>query len=79
MVSDMKKEVVREFLAEFVGTFLLVVIGESATATFTLRSRDPNRMDHFAVTYSWGVGAMLAIMSVGGTSGAHINPAVTCG
>lgn len=46
-------------------------------AGYTLKSRDANRMDSFALSFTWGIGAMLAIMSVGGTSGAHINPAVT--
>ena len=61
-------------LAEFVGTFLLVFAGTGAIVA--------NEVSHGAVTHpgialTFGLVVMALIYTLGETSGAHLNPAVT--
>ena len=62
-----------ECLAEFVGTFVLVLIGDGAVAVAVFT----NAYDLTGVALMWGVGVLLAVYIAGGVSGAHLNPAVT--
>jgi glycerol uptake facilitator len=62
-----------ECLAEIVGTFVLILIGDGgvAVAVFT------GAYDLTGVALMWGIGVLLAVYITGGVSGAHLNPAVT--
>lgn len=66
---------VREFLAEFLGTFVLVTFGTASVAQSVLSLS--NKGDFFAVNWGWGLGVMLGLLVSGGVSGGHLNPAVT--
>lgn len=70
-----RNQVVREFLAEFLGTFVLILMGDAAFAQTVLEGRKVE--DVFAVVWAWGVAVMLGVAISGGVSGGHINPAVT--
>lgn len=61
---------IRQFLAEFYGTFILVFVGTGSIA-FGLGD------NLFGVAFAFGTGAMIAIYTIGHISGAHLNPAVT--
>ncbi|XP_069971062.1 aquaporin-3 isoform X4 [Penaeus vannamei] len=65
----------REFLAEFLGTFILVIFGDASVAQKVL-TKDANG-DFFSVNWGWGVAVTLGVLVSGGVSGGHINPAVT--
>jgi glycerol uptake facilitator protein len=67
------------YLAEFVGTLLLIVFGGGVCATVTLEKSKGKGGGWIVVTTGWALGVALAIYSVGRISGAHINPAVTVG
>lgn len=65
----------REILAEFLGTFVLVIFGIGCVAQSKLS--DSKNGDFFAINWGWGIGVMMGILVSGGVSGAHLNPAVS--
>jgi MIP family channel proteins len=66
----------RPCLAEFVGTFYLCFPG--IAAILATRGMDPGAA-LIVIALAHGLGLSLAISNFGGISGAHVNPAVTCG
>ena len=68
----------RRVLAEFVGTALLVLFGAgSVVAALTLNDGVLDYSGLGIIALAFGLVVALAIYSLGTTSGAHINPAVT--
>ncbi len=65
----------REALAEFLGTFVLIVLGAGVVAQNVL-SRGENG-SYLAINIGWGIAVTLGCYVAGGVSGAHFNPAVT--
>ena len=64
----------REELAEFLGTFIMILIGLGVVAQ-TVLSADAAG-GPLSIHIGWGVGVALAVYVAGGVS-AHLNPAVT--
>lgn len=65
----------RELLAEFLGTFVLILFGAGVVAQFVL-SKGANG-SYLAINLSWGLGVVMGCYVAAGVSGAHLNPAVT--
>ena len=65
----------RKYLAELVGTFILVVIG-SMTIVAAGAMNTPIQV---VVPFGFGLGLLAAIQAAGYVSGGHFNPAVTVG
>lgn len=66
-----------KYLAEFVGTAILLLLGNGVCANVTLARSKAKGGGWIVVTTAWGLAVALAVYSVGRISGAHINPAVT--
>lgn len=66
-------QLVREFLAETLGTFLLVLFGNGSIAQIKAMGGEP----FMAVAFGYGFALMIGILASGGVSGGHLNPAVT--
>ena len=64
----------RTYLAEALGTFILVLFGCGAVHSAVLTG---SQSGLWQVAIVWGMGVAFAAYSVGGVSGAHINPAMT--
>lgn len=65
------------YLAEFVGTFLLILFGNGVVAGVLLKQSKSENAGWIVICIAWGLSVAMAIYAVGGISGAHINPAVT--
>lgn len=65
------------YLAEFVGTAILMILGNGVCANVTLAKSKAKGGGWMVVATAWGLAVALAVYCVGRISGAHINPAVT--
>lgn len=65
------------YLAEFLGTMLLTLLGNGVVAGVLLRNSKAENAGWLTIVFGWGLAVTLAIYAVGRISGAHINPAVT--
>jgi len=68
-----------EFAAEFIGTLILVLLGDGVVANVCLRGTKGNNGGWIVITMGWGLAVFAAVSISGEFSGAHINPAVTVG
>jgi len=66
-------------LAEFVGTALLVLLGNGVVANVLLGRSKGQGGGWIVITLGWGLAAALSVYAVGSVSGGHLNPAVSVG
>lgn len=64
----------QRYLAEFVGTFMLVFLGTGFIVVDTLTQ---GAITHLGIAFGFGLTVMFIIYTIGHISGAHINPAAT--
>jgi glycerol uptake facilitator protein len=67
------------FVAEFVGTMLLVLMGNGVVANVLLARTKGHGSGWIVICAGWGFAVYTAVACVGEFSGAHLNPAVTLG
>jgi glycerol uptake facilitator protein len=67
------------YVAEFIGTAILVLLGNGVVANVVLRGTKGADSGWIVITAGWGMGVFIAVWCVGQFSGAHINPAVSIG
>ncbi|MBI3207891.1 MAG: aquaporin family protein [Candidatus Solibacter usitatus] len=77
----MKSTLAGEVIAEFVGTFVLILIGVGVVAMTVLFGKGiPGEIvngGYTNINFAWGLGVVFGIFIAGRISGAHLNPAVT--
>ena len=67
------------YLAELLGTLLLVLLGNGAVANVVLKKSKGNGGGWIVITTGWALGVTIAVYCTVAVSGAHLNPAVTLG
>lgn len=67
------------FLAELVGTMVLVLLGDGACANVLLSKSKGKDSGWIVIATGWGFAVAIAVYVAGWVSGGHINPAVTIG
>src|SRR3989304_3892137 len=65
----------QEILAEFLGTFILIVFGVGVVAQVVLSGG--RNGSYLSINLAWGLAVAMGIYVAGGVTGAHLNPAVT--
>ncbi len=68
-----------EYIAEVLGTMLLILLGNGAVANVVLTGTKGYNSGWIVITIGWGLGVFVGVTVAGPVSGAHINPAVTFG
>src|SRR5689334_10846108 len=74
-----------EYLAELIGTFILICFGDGVVAMAVAALNQSGRGtkifdasgDWLLIAWGWGFAVCFAVYVAGGVSGAHLNPAVT--
>jgi glycerol uptake facilitator protein len=76
-----KPSLVGELLAEFLGTLILIALGDGVVAMVVLFDSDtPGQVIHGGytnITLGWGLAVLMGLCVAGRVSGGHLNPAVT--
>lgn len=67
------------YLAEFLGTMLLIVMGNGVVAGVVLKGTKSENAGWLVIVLGWGLAVTMAVYAVGRFSNAHLNPAITLG
>jgi len=68
-----------EFVAEFIGTMILILLGDGVVANVCLKGTKGCNGGWIVITMGWGFAVFTAVVISRDFSGAHLNPAVTIG
>ena len=67
------------FIAEIIGTAILILLGGGVVANVVLNKTIGNNSGWIVITTGWALAVYVAVVITGPYSGAHINPAVSIG
>lgn len=67
------------FLAEFIGTMLLLILGNGVVANVVLAKTKGHNSGLIVIAFGWAIGVFVGVYSSAAASGAHLNPAITIG
>jgi glycerol uptake facilitator protein len=70
---------VHPYLAEFIGTAILILLGNGVVANVVLARTKGHEGGWIVITAGWGLAVFAGVACVAESSGAHLNPAVTIG
>ena len=67
------------FIAETIGTAILILLGNGVVANVLLKGTKGNGGGLISITIAWGLAVFVAVFMTAEASGAHLNPAVSVG
>jgi glycerol uptake facilitator protein len=67
----------QQFIGEFIGTALLILLGNGVVAGVLLKNSKAENGGWMVITTAWALAVTMGIYVAGRSSGAHLNPAVT--
>ena len=67
------------FIAELIGTFFLILMGEGVVANVVLNKTKGANSGWMVITTGWALGVFIGVVVAGPYSGAHLNPAISIG
>ncbi|MDE3179908.1 MAG: aquaporin family protein [Acidobacteriota bacterium] len=67
----------RLFMAELVGTLLMILLGDGVVAGVLLAKSKAEKSGWIVITTGWAMAVAVGVYAVGRISGAHLNPAIT--
>lgn len=65
------------YIAEFLGTMMLILLGDGVVANVTLNKSGMKGAGSIQITFAWGLAVMIPAFIFGASSGASFNPALT--
>lgn len=72
-------ETMSVFIAELIGTTILIVLGDGVVANVVLAKTKGQNSGWIVIATGWALAVTIAVYLVNPISGAHLNPAVTVG
>ena len=72
-------EMFNQYLFEFIGTMVLILLGDGVCAATSLNHSKAKGAGWVVIAMGWGFAVMVAVFISGAISGAHLNPAVSIG
>ncbi|BAK82696.1 major facilitator superfamily glycerol uptake transporter [Komagataeibacter medellinensis NBRC 3288] len=75
MLKD--RQFLGELIAECIAVLIIVLLGDSVAAMYTLYDPSPYKLAYWGVCIVWGLSVTIAIYITGSVSGTHANPAVS--
>ena len=67
------------YFAEFIGTSLLILLGDGVVANCVLNKNKGFNGGWIVITFGWAMAVFVAVFVTASSSGAHLNPAVSLG
>src|SRR3984957_19922863 len=81
MEKDAKRVLLGQVLAEFLGTLVLIALGDGVVAMVVLfgtgTAGEVVKGGYTNITLGWGLAVLMGLCVAGRISGGHLNPAVT--
>jgi glycerol uptake facilitator protein len=65
------------YLGEFIGTAILIILGNGVVANVVLSKTKGNNSGWIVITFGWAIAVFVGVYIAAPISGAHLNPAVT--
>jgi len=66
-----------KFMAELIGTAILILLGNGVVANVLLSRTKGNGAGWIVITFGWGMAVFVGVFCTNDFSGAHLNPAVS--
>jgi glycerol uptake facilitator protein len=67
------------YIFEFIGTAMLILIGNGIVANLVLKGTKGSDSGWTGISLAWGLGVFIGVFMSADVSGAHLNPAVSIG